>query len=283
MKFLFLLFTFFLVVTGFMNAQEGDKKEKSPQLLDSLNWRKWTPGIVPLHSPEESLSMMKVAPGFKVELVASEPMVKDPVFIDWDDQGRMWVCEFRTYMKDLDGTGENERKSRIMVLEDTNKDGKKYRHYTTMKGLMAKEDPNNDEFIVPARLKELYEKKDYGRYGENGELRVNFISNNDITGGNSGSPVMNSRGELIGCVFDGNWEAMSGDIDFEEDDVDVDVDEEGEIDVEDEVIEKSIKRAIFSIITNFPQVKSVINVFWDNESKFKLAVIDTRLSFVQLI
>ena len=124
MKFLFLLFTLFSLITGFMNAQEGDKKEKSPHLLDSLNWRKWTPGVVPLHSPEESLSMMKVAPGFKVELVASEPMVKDPVFIDWDDQGRMWVCEFRTYMKDLDGTGENERKSRIMVLEDTNKDGK---------------------------------------------------------------------------------------------------------------------------------------------------------------
>ena len=93
-----------------MNAQEGDKKEKSPQLLDSLNWRKWTPGIVPLHSPEESLSMMEVAPGFKVELVASEPMVKDPVFIDWDDQGRMWVCEFRTYMKDLMAQAKTKEK-----------------------------------------------------------------------------------------------------------------------------------------------------------------------------
>ena len=95
--------------------------------------------------------------------------------------------------------------------------GKDYKYYTTIEGLMAKEDPNNDEFIVPARLKELYEKKDYGRYGQDGTLWINFISNNDITGGNSGSPVLNARGELIGCAFDGNWEAMSGDISFEKD------------------------------------------------------------------
>jgi len=95
--------------------------------------------------------------------------------------------------------------------------GNDYDYYTTIEGLMEKEDPNNDEFIVPAKLKELYEAKDYGRYGKDGSLWVNFISNNDITGGNSGSPVMNSRGELIGCAFDGNWEAMSGDIAFEKD------------------------------------------------------------------
>lgn len=95
--------------------------------------------------------------------------------------------------------------------------GKDYKYYTTIDGLMAKEDPNNEEFIVPAKLKELYEKKDYGRYGKDGTLWINFISNNDITGGNSGSPVMNSKGELIGCAFDGNWEAMSGDISFEKD------------------------------------------------------------------
>jgi hypothetical protein len=82
---------------------------------------------------------------------------------------------------------------------------------------MQKEDPTNDEFIVPARLKELYNAKDYGQYAdENGDLIVNFISNNDITGGNSGSPVINGNGELIGTAFDGNWEAMSGDIFFED-------------------------------------------------------------------
>ena len=82
---------------------------------------------------------------------------------------------------------------------------------------MQKEDPNNDEFIVPTKLKELYNAKDYGRYAdENGDLVVNFISNNDITGGNSGSPVINGDGELIGTAFDGNWEAMSGDIFFED-------------------------------------------------------------------
>ncbi|HRD53180.1 MAG TPA: S46 family peptidase [Flavobacteriales bacterium] len=95
-------------------------------------------------------------------------------------------------------------------------DGALYHHICTAKGILEKEDPTNDEFIVPARQKELLLKKDYGRYAdENGELVVCFISNNDITGGNSGSPVINGNAELIGIAFDGNWEAMSGDIAFE--------------------------------------------------------------------
>ena len=82
--------------------------------------------------------------------------------------------------------------------------------------LMEKEDPTNPEFVVDAKLKELWKKKDYGQYANsNGQLNVNFLSNNDITGGNSGSPVINGNGELIGLAFDGNWEAMSGDIYFE--------------------------------------------------------------------
>jgi hypothetical protein len=101
------------------------------------------------------------------------------------------------------------------VLDYYPADAMHYDFFTTIEGVMEKEDPNNDEFIVPAKLKELYNAKDYGRYGEDGTLRVCFLTNTDITGGNSGSPVINGKGELIGCAFDGNWEAMSGDIAFE--------------------------------------------------------------------
>ncbi|MDC0204686.1 S46 family peptidase [Flavobacteriales bacterium] len=91
-----------------------------------------------------------------------------------------------------------------------------YDYYTTIDGIMEKEDATNEEFIVPEKLKELYEVGDYGKYADkDGNLRINFISNNDITGGNSGSPVINAWGEIVGTAFDGNWEAMSGDIAFE--------------------------------------------------------------------
>jgi len=90
-----------------------------------------------------------------------------------------------------------------------------YDYVTHLYGVMEKEDPESDEFVVPEKLKELYEAKDYGPYGQDGKLIVCFLSTNDITGGNSGSPVMNGNGELIGIAFDGNWEAMSGDIAFE--------------------------------------------------------------------
>ena len=95
------------------------------------------------------------------------------------------------------------------------RDAVNYSYFTTLKGVMEKEDPNNPEFIVSGKLKEIYENKDYGRYGEDGKLNVCFTTNNDITGGNSGSPVINGKGELIGIAFDGNWEAMSGDVAFE--------------------------------------------------------------------
>ena len=118
----FITFLSSLLVSSLGIAQQGDKANEK-DIISSLNWKKWSPDVVPVFSAEESLKQFKVKPGFRVELVASEPMVKDPVFVDWDDQGRMWVGELRTYMRDLDGTGENERMSRVMVLEDTDKDG----------------------------------------------------------------------------------------------------------------------------------------------------------------
>lgn len=91
-----------------------------------------------------------------------------------------------------------------------------FNYYTTLEGIMEKEDSTNAEFVVPKKLKELYASKSYGDYAnEDGKLPICFITTNDITGGNSGSPVMNDKGELIGVAFDGNWEAMSGDIIYE--------------------------------------------------------------------
>ncbi|WP_430810797.1 MULTISPECIES: S46 family peptidase [unclassified Carboxylicivirga] len=96
------------------------------------------------------------------------------------------------------------------------RDGVLYKHFTTVEGIMEKEDPDNFEFEVPAKLKELWKNKDYGQYADAaGYMPVCFTSNNDITGGNSGSPVINAEGHLFGLAFDGNWEAMSGDIAFE--------------------------------------------------------------------
>ena len=90
-----------------------------------------------------------------------------------------------------------------------------YNYVTSQNGILEKEDPTNPEFIVPVYLKSLIEKQDFGPYGEDGKLAICFLSTNDITGGNSGSPIINGKGELIGLAFDGNWEAMSGDIAFE--------------------------------------------------------------------
>ena len=103
------------------------------------------------------------------------------------------------------------------VLPYSPKDGLVYNYFTTSDGILEKENPDDPEFIVPAKLKELLLNKDFGRYADpsDGKLHVCFLTNNDITGGNSGSPVMDGDGNLIGLAFDGNWEAMSSDVLFE--------------------------------------------------------------------
>jgi hypothetical protein len=102
------------------------------------------------------------------------------------------------------------------VLSYDGQDGVHFKYYTTLDGMMAKYKKGDDEFDLPQQLIDLYKAKDYGKYAaEDGKLHTCFITNNDITGGNSGSPVINGDGELVGAAFDGNWEAMSGDIAFD--------------------------------------------------------------------
>nr|WP_314560732.1 S46 family peptidase [uncultured Capnocytophaga sp.] len=102
-----------------------------------------------------------------------------------------------------------------LKADKRNPDAKK-NFYTTFNTLIAKYKKGDAEFDMPQRMLDLYQKKEYGRYTDkDGSMRVNFLSNNDITGGNSGSPVMNGKGELIGLAFDGNIEAMAGDVIFD--------------------------------------------------------------------
>lgn len=97
------------------------------------------------------------------------------------------------------------------------RDGIKYKHYTTLEGIIEKDNPDIYDYRVPQRLKELYAKKDYGDYGMNGEMPVCFIASNHTSGGNSGSPVINADGHLIGVNFDRNWEGTMSDIMYDKD------------------------------------------------------------------
>lgn len=137
-----------------------------------------------------------------------------------EEGNRLWMAGIKEMQRDREfypDANSTLRLSYGSVGGYYPKDAVKYSYFTTLKGVMEKEDPGDEEFIVDERLKELYREKDFGRYSANGNMHVCFITNNDITGGNSGSPVLNARGELIGVAFDGNWEAMSGDVAFEED------------------------------------------------------------------
>jgi hypothetical protein len=105
---------------------------------------------------------------------------------------------------------------KVRALPADSRNDANVNNYTTFTGMINKYKPNDDEFDLEQSMLDIYEKKDYGRYAnELGQLPVNFLTDNDITGGNSGSPVVNGKGELIGLAFDGNIEAMAGDVIFD--------------------------------------------------------------------
>ncbi len=135
-----------------------------------------------------------------------------------DEANRLYIAGIREMHQDKKYYPDANSSLRLTygtVQDYSPKDGIQYDLTTTLEGIMEKEDSTHEEFVVPAKLKALYKAKDYGRYGRNGSMPVDFITNNDITGGNSGSPVIDGQGRLVGVAFDGNWEAMSGDIAYD--------------------------------------------------------------------
>ena len=133
-----------------------------------------------------------------------------------NDLQKEYVKAMRELMKDKKFYPDANSTLRVAYGKVNNyepRDGVSYNHFTTIDGLMEKENPNDEEFVVFPKLKELYQKKDYGEYADkNGKLRIAFIASNHTTGGNSGSPVLNAKGELIGTNFDRNWEGTMSDV-----------------------------------------------------------------------
>jgi hypothetical protein len=136
-----------------------------------------------------------------------------------DEGNRLFVDGLRKMNPDVKyypNANSTMRLTYGQVLPYSPYDAVNYDLNTTLSGVMEKMDNSNPEFVVPQKLVDLYNDKNFGQYANaDGTMPVCFLTNNDITGGNSGSPTINAEGQLIGCAFDGNWEAMSGDIFFE--------------------------------------------------------------------
>jgi len=222
------------------NVKEADIIDAFPD-LGSMDIEKWVDELFDntVFADSSKLSALKGAGEIDEiwQLVREDPGV---TFYNSIMAKVMDLSEARHEHADLisDGTklftaGQLERKKGQPTYPDANftmrltygtvksyspRDGVVYKVNTTLAGVMEKENPDDYEFIVPAKLKALYEAKDYGQYADaDGTLPVCFLTNNDITGGNSGSPVMDADGNLIGLAFDGNWESMASDVFFETD------------------------------------------------------------------
>jgi len=137
---------------------------------------------------------------------------------DYDKGNRMYIAglmEMNPELKFYPDANSTMRITYGTVQDYYPRDAVRYDYLTTLDGVIEKEMPDNFAFRVPEKLKELYRNKDYGPYGVDGKMPTCFLTTNDITGGNSGSPVIDGDGNLLGLAFDGNWEAMSSNIVFE--------------------------------------------------------------------
>lgn len=148
----------------------------------------------------------KVDENFNKYQDQSEAMMHDFV------EGMMVLFPDKKYWYDANST---LRLAYGVVEGSSPHDGMKYTYYTTMTGMLDKYIPGDTEFDLPARLIELAKKKDFGDYGENGDLRICFTASNHTTGGNSGSPVLDAYGNLIGLNFDRSWESTMSDVMFD--------------------------------------------------------------------
>ncbi|RLD88900.1 MAG: serine protease [Bacteroidetes bacterium] len=215
-------------------------KDQQPAYLEKMHkkfkgdWKKYADYVFKksIFSTPEKVNKFLDKPSAKV-------LKKDPALVAWNDfynvyrtmqveesaftaqktRGhRLFIAGIKAMNPDVNYAPDANFTMRVTygtVQDYYPADAVHYDYTTHLFGVMQKEDPTNPEFIVPTKLKALFKAKDFGRWGENGKLVTDFLSTNDITGGNSGSPIMNNRGQLIGLAFDGNWEAMSGDIKFD--------------------------------------------------------------------
>ncbi|WP_066836105.1 S46 family peptidase [Rufibacter ruber] len=204
------------------------------------NWNAFTQevyGKTSLSTPEKVQEVLSQKPAEILKRLAADPAVQLissfvgtyrskvlPTYTSLTDQNTLLN---RTYLQGLREMQQNRKfypdaNSTLRVSfgqVDGYKpaDGVQYEYYTTLEGIIEKEDPTIVDYYVPAKLKELYQKKDYGPYGVNGTMPVAFIASNHTTGGNSGSPVINAQGQLIGTNFDRNWEGTMSDIMYDPD------------------------------------------------------------------
>jgi len=188
----------------FANAKDVEKLINGVNVFNVNKYKK-DPALVLVDGFFESYNN-KIRPNYSQNYAAIDQLMRDYV------RAQQELNPNKTFWADANST---LRLTYGKVEGSEPKDGVYYNYYTTIDGIMEKYDPTNVDFELPTRLIDLYKNKDYGVYGENGTLNVCFTASNHTTGGNSGSPVINAKGELIGLNFDRTWESTQSDIMFD--------------------------------------------------------------------